>query len=215
VPVQIGFGTGLGGGYIRLRRTSGDETPPRVWKASFIDDLSAGWSAQAYSVGAANVPTLLACRIDLLANTMQLFVNGVSFAATVTGTMPSSMLLLSAIVGDAYAGSLGHIQIYDAASTSTGDHTVAAHQAQYSLGITGMAGQTTGQRIAILARYAGIPITDLSYVDPGIAYMQSATLAGQTPLAEMAVAETTEQGRLRTNGQGLLVFDPRTRRYNA
>jgi hypothetical protein len=89
---------------------------------------------------------------------MQLFVNGVSFAATVTGTMPSSMLLLSAIVGDAYAGSLGHIQIYDA-STSTGDHTVAAHQAQYALGITGMAGQTTGQRIAILARYAGIPTT--------------------------------------------------------
>lgn len=212
-PLQVGFGTGLGGGYIRLRRTSNDEIPAQVWKASFVDDLLGAWSASAYGIGATMVPTLLACRINLTANTMSLFVNGFQFDATVTGTMPSSMLLLSAIVGDNYAGTLGHIQIYD--STSTSDHTFAAHQAQYAMGVGGLANQTTGQRIQTLAQYAGVGATELSYVDPGTSYMQRATLAGQTPLAEMGVAETAEQGRLRANGAGLLVFDPRTRRYQS
>ena len=114
-------------------------------------------------------------------------------------------------VGSGFNGTISHVQIY----VGPGAYTRSMHLAQAAAGYTGLYGQTTGQRIVTLAQYAGIPAAELSNVDPGIAPMQKATLTGQSPLAEMRVAETTEQGRLRTNGQGLLVFDSRLRRYNS
>jgi hypothetical protein len=208
-PVQIGFGTGGAGGYIRIRRTDNSETPLGVWKATFTDDLAAAWTATAYGSHTDTGAILLACRINLVGNSMSLFVNNNQYPATVTGTMPSSMLLLSAIVGDNYEGGLGHLQIYDS------DYTFTTHQAQYAMGVGCLAGQATGERIKTVAQYAGIPTSELGMVDTGTSTMWRATLAGQTPLGAMADAEATEQVRLRANGQGLLVFDSRTRRYNS
>jgi hypothetical protein len=193
----------------RIRRTDNSETPLGVWKATFTDDLAAAWTATAYGSHTDTGAILLACRINLVGNSMSLFVNNNQYPATVTGTMPSSMLLLSAIVGDNYEGGLGHLQIYDS------DYTFTTHQAQYAMGVGCLAGQATGERIKTVAQYAGIPTSELGMVDTGTSTMWRATLAGQTPLGAMADAEATEQVRLRANGQGLLVFDSRTRRYNS
>jgi hypothetical protein len=131
-----------GGGYIRLRRTDNSETPAACGRRRSSTTCPPRGrrrrtaSGRPHDTDAAGVPDQPGRPTDAL------FVNGVSFAATVTGTMPSSMLLLSAILGDNYAGTFGHLQIYD--STATADHTLAAHQAQYAVGITGLAGQTTG-----------------------------------------------------------------------
>lgn len=182
--------------YLRLVRTSG------------------AWAYEARAPGASvSTPTygpqpgrwnLVALRLG--PSTVDYWLNGVSTSAAIGGWADTSF---NAVSFRGLQGNLAHLQI------DVNSYSQAKHLAQYAEGLSGLAWQSTGQRIRTLARYAGIPATELGLIDVGTSYMQKASLAGQTPLAAMAVAETTEQGRLRANGQGLLVFDPRTRRYNA
>jgi hypothetical protein len=156
--------------------------------------------------------TLVTMRVTLPSGLVELWVGpGLTASGTMSGSPPASMTFDTLTVGEETYGSIAHLQIYSGATAITR----AMHLAQYAMGRSGLAGQTTGQRIVTLAKYAGVPATDLGFIDPGIATMQQPTFAGKTPLTAMREAETTEQGRLRTNGQGLLVFDPRTRRYNS
>lgn len=162
---------------------------------------------------ALNQWSFVAVRVRLSPNVQEIYYNTGSASAAASGSPPASMTFSSITVLGGLDGYIAHVQIYRTFGSS--DYGFAQHVAQYQAGLTGLANQTTGQRIATLAQYGGVPATDLGYVDPGIATMRVAALAGKTPLAAMREAETTEQGRLRTNGQGLLVFDPRTRRYNS
>jgi hypothetical protein len=122
------------------------------------------------------------------------------------------MGLLNLTLGNNWTGALGHVQVYVSLSNTT--FGAATQQAQVTAARTALSGQYTGQRITTLARYAGIPASQLTNVDNGIALMSAASLAGQSPYAEMKRAETTEQGRLRADGRGQIVFDDRLARYN-
>jgi hypothetical protein len=215
VRIYFSWSGGAQTGLLRLRRTDSTETPGQVWKASFRDD-GATFTAEAFGGPTPATPTLLTAHVNIGANTLNLYVNGISYDATVsTGTMPTSISLVQIVVGSTFMGSVGHVQIHQGVVFNGPDHNLAAHAAQYAAGLTGLAGQATGQRIVTLSRYAGAPTTDLGLIDPGTATMSKALLAGKAPLTAMREAETTEQGRLRTNGTGLVVFDPRTRRYNS
>lgn len=210
-PIDLAFGTGLGGGFIRIRRTNSTEAPGAVWKASFTDDLGAAWTSNAYGPYSATKPTLLACRISLSTNAMSLFVDGTEYLATVTGTMPSTINLLNASVGNAFTGGLGHLQVY--ISSGSSDYTLASQRAQLAVGMFGLAGQTTGQRLTTVASYAGIPAGDL-LIGAGASFMSKARLAGASAFSAMKIAETTEQGALFADGAGRLVFLDRVRRNN-
>jgi hypothetical protein len=106
----------------------------------------------------------------------------------------------------------GHAQVY---AGDVNAFTFTKFIAQQNASTVRLANQTTGQRINTLGLYAGVAASDLTLIDQGLAVMQRASLAGKAPVTAMREAETTEQGRLRVNGTGAFVFDPRTRRYNA
>jgi hypothetical protein len=155
---------------------------------------------------------LLTVRADIPSGAVDFWIDRATVASgTMSGSPPSSMSFDTVIVGQTTFGSVAQVRVY----VGSDPMPASAHLALYAMGFSGLAGQSTGARVTTLAQYAGVPTAELGLIDPGVALMQRATLAGKTPLAAMREAETTEQGRLRTNGQGLLVFDPRTRRYNS
>jgi hypothetical protein len=105
---------------------------------------------------------------------------------------------------------VGHVQIY---SGTPAVFTNAMHLAQYQTGLTGLERQTTGERIATIASYAGVRGGEMN-IDTGTSVMQRAALAGQTPLDAMRDAERTEQGLLYVDGSGTLTFKDRRSLYN-
>jgi hypothetical protein len=127
------------------------------------------------------------------------------------GSNPTTMTLstMRAPMRD-WAGGIAHVQLYVGAP---GDFTVADYLAQARMGQLGLEYQTTGQRINTILDYAGVP-GDQRLVDPGVSYMQKATLAGQDPGTALANAVAAERGRGFISGDGKYVFHDRTRIYN-
>lgn len=75
--------------------------------------------------------------------------------------------------------------------------------------------QLTGTRIHTLLDYAGYPRGDqFRDIDPGIAVMSPATLAGLSPKDAIDIPVETEQGRFYTAGNGRVTFADRLRLYN-
>lgn len=101
-------------------------------------------------------------------------------------------------------GSVAHIQIYLGADPFSYEE----HLAQFAVGMAGLAGQYTGERVATIARYAGIPFDPLN-LDKGTVPMSKATLAGSRAADEWSRARETEQGRLFVDGSGRLIFHDR------
>jgi len=162
---------------------------------------------------ALNSPTPIAIRYGYSPSVFEFWIGSTRTVGTLSGTAPTSTTLAQITAPpNTFSGLYGHVQLYVGATT---DWDFTRFSAQVDAGNSGLAGQRTGDRIVTLAQYAGVPTTDLDFIDQGEAQLQRASLAGKTPLTAMREAETTEQGRLRTNGQGLIVFDPRTRRYNS
>jgi hypothetical protein len=89
----------------------------------------------------------------------------------------------------------------------------ADHLAQFQVGMLGLEGQTTGQRVTTILNYAGVP-AGLRQVDVGCSFMAKATMAGRAPGDLLAEAVTTEQGRGFMSGDGRYVFHGRDRVLN-
>jgi hypothetical protein len=208
--VYFGWNNGLGTGIITIRRTTSAESPPAVWKCSFNDDL-ASWTSNAYGTGPdLGRAALIAARIELAASKLTLMVNGYTYSGTVSGSFPSTINFLQIAVGDAFTGSLSHLQFHQ--STASADYTATTQAAQYVMGTNGLYGQFAGERIKTVALYAGVSAADLA-IDQGTAVMQRASLAGKTPLAAAQEAADTDQGLLHAVGRRL-VFRSRKRRYD-
>lgn len=125
------------------------------------------------------------------------------------GAIPSSINLDEVqTLGSGMQGNLAYLQLH------AGDYTYTQHLAQVEMGRTGLEGQTTGARIRTLFAYAGLADSELTRIDPGVAVLQRAALAGASPTDAMAVAVETEQGDLWVAGDGTPVFADRIRRYN-
>lgn len=144
---------------------------------------------------------------NYVAATLEFWVRGSRYPVTLTGTPPTSDVLSNLQI-TGFAGGVGHVQLYIGT-----DYTYAKFAAQYQMAYTVLERQTTGDRIRLIAQYAGIPDAEL-LLDKGQSLMQPASLAGQTPLDAMRDAERTEQGLLYVDGSGRLVFKDRRTLYN-
>ncbi len=153
--------------------------------------------------------TPLAIRFGPSANLLEVWIGNQRFPATLTGTLASDTL--NSIQLPEIQGALGHVQVYIGHSA---DWDLPQLAAQIVAARTCLTGQYTGQRIKTLFQYAGVPASELSNVDNGVAMMGIAKLAGTTPYTKATEAEQTEQGRLYADGNGLVVFQDRHRRYN-
>jgi len=153
---------------------------------------------------------LVTARITLSTGSCTLWVGSdLTASGTLTG-WPSSYDFLYLDVGAGYFGSLAHIQVYVGANA----FTYADHLAQFTVGMTGLARQTTGARIRTLAGYAGKTASELGLVDDGCSAMAAARLAGKTVAEAMYEARDTEQGDLYIEGSGLPLFADRRRLLN-
>lgn len=204
--ISLGVTNDAGDGYLRLTRVSG------AWAFgyAFSGGTSGSTSCSGLRAGQWNLVVLRLTVNNAGTGSFEYWRNDDTQVSTGIAIAPG-LFAFSRVNLEGIQGNLAHLQMYNTAS----GYTSAMHLAQYAEGFRGLASQTTGQRINTLALYAGVASSELTLLDTGTSYMQKATLAGQTPLAEMGVAETTEQGRLRANGAGLLVFASRTRRYQS
>lgn len=144
-------------------------------------------------------------QITYTPNTLKLWLGRDEFvSAAPTGTANSPQNLNSFQVG-AFGGSLSHFQVH------LGEFTFDDFKAQYAMGLNGLEGQRTDERVATILSYAGSPPADL---DLGSTYMQATNLGGRKPGELIDEATTTEQGRFFFNGEGRAQFHSRVRVYN-
>jgi len=130
---------------------------------------------------------------------------------TLSGSPASSTTITSLGLGSDFVGYLGHVQLYSGPTATAFPR--AAHLAQFQMAQTGLEYQSTGQRVNTILDYAGVPAL-MRVVDPGVAFMQVATLAGQDPLTALRNAVDTEVGRGFVDGYGRYVFQDRTHVLN-
>jgi hypothetical protein len=144
-----------------------------------------------------------------------LFLDGVVVASTtLTGTWRRRLQRLfggGGIVNSCYAGTLSHVAVYDTPGTEISDARIQQH---YLSGSTGFSGERSDQRITRLARYAGMPSSDVA-VETGLSTsIVNQDTGGQTPLSLMQDVTSTENGVLFDSGDGKLTFHARSHRYN-
>lgn len=142
------------------------------------------------------------------------WLDGVNVATLSTGGvftwLPAFVTLeVGGRAGQMLAGTVSHVAVYGAVLSST---RIAAH---YEAGASGFAGESSDQRVARYAGYAGVSAADMD-LDAGastsIAHVDTTDQAALD--LSQRVAET-ESGVLFVDRSGLLAFHSRTRRYNA
>jgi hypothetical protein len=106
-----------------------------------------------------------------------------------------------------FAGDVFHVGAYDTVLSA------AQLLEQYQAGSTGLAGERTDQRITRLAGYLALPASSLS-LDVGDKLMGGQATAGKAPLEALREVARVEQSVIYADGQGRLVFQRRSRRYN-
>lgn len=153
---------------------------------------------------------MIGIRYGFTPNVLELWVDDQIYTTTLSGVFAGPGAVYAVDTGPAIQGSVAHLQVYVGSPT---DWTHADFLAQRQIGLTGLEYQSTGQRINTILDYAGVPAGDRA-VDPGVSYMQKATLAGQTPQTALQNAVTTERGRGFAAGDGRYVFHDRTRVLN-
>jgi hypothetical protein len=184
---------------------------PTGWSAAITN--SVGTTTLVGPVPKTSAWSLVTVRVDCTPGGLaELWVND---SAPVTGNMigvlgTSGQLSVVTVLGSA-GGSVGHLQVYNTLPASRFDQ--AAHLAQYQAGLYGLEQQFTGQRLATILDYAGVPAGE-RVLDSGVSLMQIATLAGQTPADALAAAVGTERGRGFIDGAGRYVFHDRVRVLN-
>jgi hypothetical protein len=138
-------------------------------------------------------------------NTLKLWLGKDEFvSAAPTGTANNPQYLDSLIVG-AFGGAASHVQVH------VGPYGQADFIAQHQMGLEGLAGQRTDERVATVLSYAGSPPTRL---DQGVTYMQATNLGGRKPGDLIDEATAAEQGRFFFDGEGVATFHSRDRIYN-
>lgn len=105
---------------------------------------------------------------------------------------------------------VSHLQVYVGSSFGYSDFLTQIQQ-----GYAPLDKQSTGQRINTIMDYAGVPRGDaFRDINPGVAVMSTAELAGLSPKDAIDAAVETEQGRFYISGGGRATFADRIRIYN-
>jgi hypothetical protein len=158
-------------------------------------------------------PAIVGCHYGFNPATFEFWIGSNRFVGSLAGSPPASAVLATLnlpVATAGFRGSLSHCQVYIAAEADWG---YADFLAQQRAGLTGLAYQSTGQRINTILDYAGVPASARA-IDPGCSYMQVAALADEDPGSALANAVATERGRGFISGDGKYVFHDRTRIYN-
>ena len=199
------------GGFARLRLVggAGASNQPGNFTAEIVNS-GATWTGTVTGVAAPTDRWAVIAGAFQLAATQRLWADDVETTAAAVGSPPASLTFNSLYIGIQYQGAICHVQIYvgDPARFVFADFT-----AQRQVGLTGLEYQTTAQRINRILDYAGVPASDRA-VDPGVSFMQKASLAGKDPGAALDNGVATEHGRGFIDGAGRYVFHDRTRIYN-
>jgi hypothetical protein len=182
------------------------------WEATVV----AGGGSVAADAGRqleTDVWRLITVRVALPSGAVDLWI-GSDLAATATiASPPSSMTFAELRVASfVWVGSLAQVQIRVAPAVSA--FTRADHIAQHRHGYRGLQRQTVGERIVTLARYAGVPDTEVDVPASASTPMQVAKLAGVNPAQALRAAADTGQDTLITSGDGKITVIPRAQRYN-
>lgn len=154
--------------------------------------------------------THFAVRVRTSPNLQEFWVDEAVSSNTAPGAFGTSQTFDLIEVGAPWGGSIAHVQVYLGDEDS---YTHDEHLAQSQLIRQGLARQPGGDRINDLADYIGVP-AGYRDIDPGVAIMRPANLAGRRPTDALNEAVTTEQGRLLVTGGGRLTFHDRRRLYN-
>jgi hypothetical protein len=138
-------------------------------------------------------------------NTLKLWLGREEFvSAAPTGTANNPQRIGDLVVG-AFGGAASYVQVH------VGDYTQANFIAQAEMGLEGLAGQRTDERVATILSYAGAPPAQL---DQGVTYMRATALGGRKPGDLIDEATVAEQGRFFFDGEGVATFHSRQRVYN-
>lgn len=152
--------------------------------------------------------TQVGMRLGFTPNLLELWVDDQIYSGTLTGALGGPLVINQVYMagqGSNFTGSLVYGQLYVGADSA---YTHADFVAQRDVALNGYDRQTTGQRVNLLADFAGIA-ADRRDVDPGVAVMLPAKLAGRRASDAWEVARQTEGGRLFFSGDGRLVFHDR------
>lgn len=150
------------------------------------------------------VPVALRCGFN--PSVLELWIGNEVYTGSMFVAGGSATTYTSIDVGTQFDGGIAHVQVYIGTED---DWTYDDYLAQYDVGLNGLERQTTGQRVASVLDYAGFP-PGRRDIDPGVAVMQVASLAGKRPLQALEEATETEQGRLFAQG-GRVAFHDRRR----
>lgn len=150
--------------------------------------------------------TLLGLRYGYNPKVFELQVDTKTYTGALAGAAPGSDSLVEHAGPLFYQGAFAHLQYYVGAKPPNLSAQVLAAQA-------GLEEQLTGERANTILDYAGVP-AGVRDIDPGVAVMSRARLAGKDPLTCLEEARRTEQGRLFMSGDGRVQFRDRQRNYN-
>lgn len=182
---------------------------PTPWIAAVSDGAVSGFCLQGEVDH--DIWTPLAIRFGYNPSVLELWYRSSTNTAVVSGTPPTTASIATIYCPDnRWAGALAHLQVY------VGDEGAFTHDdflAQVEVGWQGHHRQRTGDRIAMVAGYAGISPSDL-HLDAGVASMGRAQLAGRTAAEVMDECAEADRGLLFTHGDGHIVFHDRLRTYN-
>lgn len=126
------------------------------------------------------------------------------------GSAPSDSTLT---LGDEFfAGGISDVSVYTGAAAAALDTTTAGYLAD-SAAAAGYLGQSTSQRIALLARWANVPAAEQA-LGSSTVLMDSIKDTGERAAVLMRQAEDTEAGVLYDDRHGRLTLASRGARYN-
>ncbi|MDP9799342.1 hypothetical protein J2S43_007854 [Catenuloplanes nepalensis] len=153
---------------------------------------------------------LATLRLDVVAGILDLWI-GDDYSSTLTAASLAGSAFSTDVLtlGADYEGALAHLQVRKGAPAWTREE----HIAQHRHGFEGLERQTVAERVATIARYAGVPAWDVDMPNAASTPLRRPALAGQSPAAAARAAATSGQDLLITDGRGHITAVPRTRRY--
>ncbi|MFJ9315766.1 hypothetical protein ACIRN4_16370 [Pimelobacter simplex] len=141
--------------------------------------------------------------------------DGVIVAGPTANTYPagSAPSDFSLTIGDEYfGGAVSDVSVYTGAAAAALDTTTAGYLADPAAA-AGYSGQSTSQRIGLLARWANVPAAEQA-LGTSTVLMDSIKDSGERAAVLMRQAEDTEAGVLYDDRQGRLTLASRSARYN-
>lgn len=196
------------------------ESPTGVLRAE-----SADWTGvpQYYFLGSATAVNNGATHHALIRETISggnltatLYLDGVQVATSTTAYTAFTTRDRLSLGGSTFGvGGLTGTLAHTAVTPGTTEMTAARVAGHSDSGLTGFSGERTDQRIQRLARFAGVPSSEVT-VETGLSTSITNQITnGKTALALMTEVTDTEGGALFDARNGNLTFHARSHRYNA